>query len=125
MCLPTEFKFCTCDPEQLKSLPDGELIWRLYRPTGVRRHILGKFVMPSPSLKKGELSSEWLEGQLNGGNRFDFDYKPQQGDQFMVHFQGGSGQYLSFLFQDGRWNRDRRMPFGDEKVAIEAGIVKH
>lgn len=124
MCLPTEFKFCTCDPDQLKSLPDGQLIWKLYRPTGVRRNIVGKFVMPAQSLKRGEITSELLEAELNGPSRFDFDYEPREGDQFTVHQQGATGQYLSFLFQNGQWSKDRRMPFGDEKVTLEAGVVK-
>lgn len=121
MCLPTDFKFCTCDPAQLDALPEGSFVWSLYRPTGEHWKIVGKFVRPSSKL--GDLSSEWLEGHLNAGNRFDFPYEPVDGDQFMVRRIASGGQYLSFIFRDGKWIRDQRMPFGDRKVRVAEGVV--
>lgn len=123
MCLPTDFKFCTCDPDELDDLPEGSIVWSLYRPTGEHRKIAGKFVMPSSKL--GDLSSEWLEGHLNAGDRFDFAYSPGEGDQFTLRPKSSGGQYMSFIFRDGKWVRDQRMPFGDRSVRVAEGMLRN
>jgi hypothetical protein len=97
------------------------LTWSLARHLGMQDClIIGPLIHPSLEIAD-ELSSKWVENELNKSNCFDFDYTPLEKDWLRI--SGGFGEYLSFVFLGKSWHRDKRLGLRDEFEMIHEGRV--
>ena len=82
------------------------------------------------------MTSDFLQDQMNTHNCFDFDYKPNEGDQiiFTSEFRNKKGKrvkqyqaeykYISLIFKDGKWSIDHYDAFQDITEQFDEGFVK-
>ena len=116
-----KLKFCTCVQsevvddkkinldfttflKQQSSGSEDSFAWVLYGHHGKENTIaLGLMIVPVNSL--GLLTETFVLNQLNTEYCFDFNYKPLEGDNLQIVSIGDdrSGEYLSFIYQDGTW----------------------
>mgnify|MGYP000125949992 CR=1 FL=1 len=104
MCKPDKnLKLCTCgDPDKIKQLEDR--IWWKLSCGDIPFISVGEV---KTTYHQEPLSEELILKQLNSANRFDFDYKPKEGDTLTINWEG---KHFNFLYERGRWV----VPFDDD-----------
>lgn len=141
-----EIKFCSCELNKSKERKidpklekaenhQKQYIWSLKKYVGKKHSgMLGQMIMPVERLNE-DLTAAYLLSQLNNNNSFDFDYSPNEGDNFEVRqdysYTGVKGsprpdlyEYLSFIFRKGAWVEDVYDVFSDKTKKIKKGIVE-
>ncbi len=91
----------------------------------VKSDFMGVLRMPSESL--GDLlTKDYVLSQINGSNRFDFDYTPQEGDNLSIvqQIDGRSAEFLSFIHRKGKWETGRYYSFTEITETMNFGYVK-
>lgn len=108
------------------SLSDQPFTWRLSK---FIRHeesnIMGILRMPGESLS-GILTKDYVLSQINSDNRFDFEYTPHEGDNLTILQQvdGRSAEFLSFIYNKGKWDTGRYYSFTEITETINIGHLK-
>ncbi|MBD2206969.1 hypothetical protein H6G33_31345 [Calothrix sp. FACHB-1219] len=83
----------------------------------------GLYELPAADIGKG-LTDEWVLLNLNYRNCFDVDYTPQEGDNLVIQDAHKEWVYLSFIFQNGGWERGHYDPFDTVQTLTMNGEVK-
>lgn len=98
--------------------------WTLYKYVGLKDWTMEGMLYP-PSDKLGEyLTREILITGLNNETCFDFEYKPNEGDNLVIYIDGESiYSFLSFIYRNGQWKADCYDDFIDKKERINYGKV--
>lgn len=152
MCNRTEkLELCACSDmstnkiqelysDELKRLEKKELLkvikWKLNRFLGTEWSGMdGLMIMPSQNLTT-ELTETFVLDELNSQNCFDFDYKPNEGDNLIFEIgwlfnKRGKKiereleyKYASYIFRNGEWKPDSYNPFYEKTEIINEGILK-
>ncbi|WP_238178487.1 hypothetical protein [Calothrix sp. 336/3] len=84
----------------------------------------GLYELPAADIGKG-LTEDWVLLNLNDKNCFDVDYIPQEGDNLVIRDAHKQWVYLSFIFQNGGWERGHYNPFDTLQTLIIKGEVEH
>ena len=113
-------RFCSCNGEKIRknqaedstgSNAEGSrptkrerYIWQLFRRRVASKDVqtLGLYILPESDLGQG-LQADYIAGQLNEGNCFDFEYYPSEGDNLQITKNLSMSPYLSFLYKKGKW----------------------
>ena len=130
-------RFCTCEPkEEDKAVVHNKtsrrfkvkfdrneyfkkhLVWSLRKYSHTYNSgIDGRCVTPVHKLTE-DLTSDYLQEQLNSNNLFDFDYIPFEGDCLSIRFDYVNQEikkkefrpplweYIVFIYRDGKWVSD-------------------
>jgi hypothetical protein len=83
----------------------------------------GLYEFPAADIGKG-LTDEWVLLNLNDRNCFDVDYTPSWGDNLVIEDAHEAWVYLSFIFQNGGWERGHYNPFDTVQTLTMNGEVK-
>ncbi|MBD2451269.1 hypothetical protein H6G76_29920 [Nostoc sp. FACHB-152] len=83
----------------------------------------GLYELPAADIGKG-LTDDWVLLNLNYRNCFDVDYTPQEGDNLVIQDAHKEWVYLSFIFQNGGWERGHYDPFDTVQTLTMNGEVK-
>ena len=142
-----DLHFCTCmngknivhnkKSRRNKKKLEGEdfiyhnLKWRLNRYKGQNDSgMIGMMIMPKYRFTTA-LTADYVLGQLNSKNRFDFEYTPTEGDNLSISIDYSSNKkkkhlfsYMSFIFKSGEWVEDYYNAFSDETEEFQKGKVK-
>lgn len=99
-------------------------MWTLYKYVGLQDWAMEGLLYP-PSNKLGEyLTNELMLKELNNETCFDFDYKPNEGDNLEIYIDEQSVySFLSFIYRNGQWKVDSYDCFVDKKERINYGKV--
>lgn len=141
-----QIQFCSCElnkSKERKIEPELEkvayhqkqFIWSLKKYVG-KKHtgMLGQMVMPVEGLNE-DLTADYLLWQLNNKNLFDFEYTLAEGDHLEVrqdyvfsyvtgHARPELYEYLSFIFQNGKWKEDVYDIFSNKTKKFKKGFLK-
>lgn len=111
--------------------------WKLKKYVGHKSSEMdGLMIMPSENLTQ-ELSEKYILKELNRANCFDFDYKPNKGDNLIFEIgwlfnKWGKRvnkkleyEYSSFIFRDNKWIADSYNAFYEETEVIKEGVLKN
>jgi len=127
--------------EEIKLLDRKEILkvirWKLKKYVGLKSSEMdGLMIMPSENLTQ-ELSEKYILKELNGTNCFDFNYKPNNGDNLIFEIgwlfnKWGKRinkkleyQYSSFIFRNEKWIADSYNAFYEETEVIKEGVIKN
>lgn len=144
----SKIHFCTCASVKQVIFPYSEdlkvnreryqkthLMWSLYKYLGEKETlIMGEMILPVDSLSD-LFTSEKLLPQLNSKNHFDFEYSPSEGDNLQIRkeyvYKAVKGilrvdlyDYLSFIFQSGKWEEGVYDIFGERIRKFKKGKIK-
>ena len=146
-----DIHFCTCESEGTiihnknsrkfkkkfteEQYLEKSLIWKLFKYKGYEdTGMIGMIVMPKNKLTN-QITAEYLLAQLNSKNVFDFDYRPNEGDNLVVEIdykykplkkkrRNHIYSYMSFIFKKSLWIEDHYNGFYDQTELIKKGKVK-
>ena len=122
---------CTCAPKTIihnkksrrnkhKVLPE-KLTWTLYRYLGSYDSGMDGMLMEPTENIGAALTYEYLLGELNTRNCFDFDYTPNYGDN--LYFYGPNG-FISFIYRDNKWAYDMYNCFSERTELMKKGHIR-
>ncbi|CAL2056508.1 hypothetical protein [Tenacibaculum sp. 190524A05c] len=110
--------------------------WKLNRYIGKEWSGMdGLMIMPSKNLTQ-ELTEGFILKELNRQNCFDFNYKPNEGDNLIFEIgwlfnKRGKKvkheleyKYSSYIFKNEKWEADSYNPFYEKTEIIKEGILK-
>lgn len=130
-----EIKLCTCVPNGMNRIVHNkksrrfkkfrnEFTWKLRKYVGDSNCMMdGMIIFPLDALSE-DLTNEKMLTDLNHRNCFDFDYKPNEGDNLEIYTPHRyEREYLSFIFRNEEWIADYYDGFRDETEKINYGIV--
>jgi len=99
-----------------------EYTWTLFKFLGMSKvREVGKYLFPSSDVGNG-LTSNFVLNELNKRNCFDFEYKPNQGDNLMISREDSFNR-IEFIYRDGKWEEDHYSPFDHEFEKIDHGKI--
>ena len=94
MCEPgVKIKLCTCDPDEIDPLN----CWQLSSDAELRK-IMGSFVQSQGfrEFDKTKMLKQKILDDLNGGEVFDFDYRPSNGDALKIWIEGEEYRFFYY-----------------------------
>ena len=78
-----------------------ELVWSLFKLGN--SNIMGTFLPQKEFLREG-LTDQFVLGELNARNCFDFNYTPSEGDGLIItDLQDDNYPEMYFAFSEGKW----------------------
>lgn len=99
--------------------------WSLHKVTGLSEHTMDGLLMEPDHEFNQDLTAENILKEMNTRNCFDFDYEPNEGDSFEIfESNGGSGKFISFIFENGSWNIGSPNPFTHQVAKFNSGNVR-
>ena len=104
--------------------PDKIYKWTLSKYAGFQDWKMNGMLYP-PSDKLSEyLTNETILLGLNNENCFDFEYKPNEGDNLVVYCEEKSNySFLSFIYKNGQWEADSYDSFIHKTERINYGKI--
>lgn len=130
-----EIKLCTCVPNgmnrivhnknsrRFKNLPK-EFTWTLRKYVGDSDCMMDGMITFPLDMISEDLTTEKMLVDLNNRNCFDFDYKPNEGDNLQIFTpEKYSRQFLSFIYRNDEWIADFYDGFRYETEKINHGKV--
>ncbi len=131
--------FCTCEVKQevnhnknsrrsSKKRAKNEVKsyrWSLHKVTGLSEQTMDGLLMEPDNEFNQELTAENILKEMNARDCFDFDYEPSEGDSFEIfENNGGSGKFISFIFEKSSWNIGSPNPFTHQVAKFNSGNVR-
>nr|WP_321233005.1 hypothetical protein [uncultured Psychroserpens sp.] len=123
------FILCICNDDSDSSIEKDTIktgisyTWMLFKSINyIEPTERGRYIMPSSDIENG-LTNEFVFEELNKRDCFDFEYKPEEGDNLFIK-KGKVMPYLSFVFRDGLWIDGRTVDFNTEFDDIIEGKLK-
>lgn len=138
MCQNTaNITFCTCEvkPEAVhnknsrrgsknEASPAAKSYrWSLHRTIGLSEHSMDGLLIEPDHAFTTELSAESILQEMNTRNCFDFDYAPNDGDNFGI-FENGTGKFMAFIFENREWRIGSPNPFTHQLEKFNSGSVR-
>lgn len=106
-----------------KNPPSADYTWTLSKYVGTLQSMMeGLMFEPSNKLGK-DLDVNWVLQEINNRNCFDFEYTPTEGDCLHIRTHK-SCNFLSYIFQEGKWEIGMHNTFYTETEDIHEGEVK-
>jgi hypothetical protein len=103
--------------------PENIYKWTLYRYVGLKDSAMEGLLYP-PSYKLGEyLTNEIVLTGINNETCFDFEYKPNEGDNLVIYIDAESVSFMSFIYRNGQWKAASYDGFIDKEERINYGKV--
>lgn len=83
---------------------------------------MGRYRFPGNNVGNG-LTSDFVLNELNNKNCFDFEYKPNEGDNLIINKADFSSR-IEFIFREGKWIEDHYSPFDHDYEKIDNGKLR-
>lgn len=129
--------FCRCINEENTPKPyKKSKRWQVKNPSpiiymwslsqfveNVERMMEGQISEPSEKLGE-DLTNDFVLGEINSRNCFDFEYFPQEGDCLSICRSNKTWHFFSYIFREGEWKVGMYNFFYQQTKQIDSGKME-